>query len=333
MSLSGKSVLFFSPQFFGYQIEIKKKLEELGAKILWFDDRPSNSFLSKVFIRINKKLVNRSSTEYYENIITELKNRGLSFDYVLFISPESISRQSLQSLKLAFAESRFILYMWDSFKNKQALDLLNLFDDALSFDPEDCKKHSVRFRPLFYLDQYCSSGKEKDDYDFLFIGTAHSDRYFFVKNLIQHFDPKTRIKTFFYLSGKKLFFIKKIFDKNFRNVLYSDISFKPLTLNQNADLIKSSKAILDINHPKQIGLTMRSIETLGAQKKLITTNKDIINYDFYNEDLILIIDRKAPIIPDSFLKEKPSSTSPDLLHKYSLSGWIADIFNFTNDNA
>jgi hypothetical protein len=329
-SLEGKSILFFSPQFFGYQIEIEKKMRAMGAAAQWFDDRPSNSFLSKVLIRINKKLLKEASLTYYENIIETLKHQKANFDYILFISPESITRASLEHFKSAFGSSKFILYMWDSFKNKQALDLLNLFDSVLSFDPTDCEKYKVKFRPLFYLDEYSVNGTEENHYDFLFIGTAHSDRYNFVKNLVKNFDDKARLKLFFYLSSKKLFLLKKLFDKDFRNVLYKDISFNSLTLKQNAELLKSSKIILDVNHPKQVGLTMRTIETLGAQKKLITTNSDIVNYDFYNQNSILVIDREKAVIPNGFLKLNVITVPPTLLHKYSIEGWIEEIFALKN---
>ena len=51
-------------------------------------------------------------------------------------------------------------------------------------------------------------------------------------------------------------------------------------------LISKSKAILDINHPSQVGLTMRTFETLGANKKLITTNENIKIYDFFDKENI-----------------------------------------------
>ncbi len=327
VDLNNKSILFFSPQFFGYHIEIKNKLQEFGAKVIWYDDRPSNSFTTKFFLRINKKLLNKTCENYYESIKNELYGKKLNFDYILFISPESISKESLKDLKTTFNSSRFILYMWDSFKNKQALDLLSEFHAIFSFDPNDCKKYKIKFRPLFFLDIYATNHGLKSIYDLLFVGTAHSDRYLFVKKIIKQLDSKLIIKLFFYLNGKPLFLLKKIFDQNFRNVKYTDISFKSLSLQENCDLVKSSNIILDINHPKQIGLTMRTIETLGAQKKLITTNKDIRNYDFYNENNILIIDRENPVIPLQFIKSVYKVNTDFIINKYSLSGWMYEIFD------
>jgi hypothetical protein len=131
----------------------------------------------------------------------------------------------------------------------------------------------------------------------------------------------------FFLSSKYLFFAKKIFNKDFRSVKYNDISFNSLTHKGNSELVHKSKIILDINHPKQIGLTMRTLEALGAQRKLITTNADVANYDFYNKSNILIINRLHPIIDEDFLIEPFIPSDKSILAKYNIKGWISDLFD------
>ena len=92
------------------------------------------------------------------------------------------------------------------------------------------------------------------------------------------------------------------------------------------EIFDNSKVVLDINHPLQFGLTMRTIECIGAEKKLITTNKNIKDYDFYNPNNILIIDRENINIDMSFF-EKEYQTLPDELYKkYSLTNWLRNIF-------
>ena len=58
------------------------------------------------------------------------------------------------------------------------------------------------------------------------------------------------------------------------------------------DIIKNFKTIIDIERPLQKGLTMRTIEMLGKNKKIITTNN------------IFIIDRNNPIIDEIFLNKE-----------------------------
>jgi hypothetical protein len=322
-NVSGKSILFFSPKFFNYEKEIKLSLEKLGAKVVWFDDRPSNTFISKVLIRLNKNILKNITEKYYKEILGSIELQH--FDYILFISPESLTRSCLKRIKDKFKSSKFILYMWDSFDNKQSFELLDLFDSILTFDSKDAKTHNLKLRPLFYIDAY----KKKEDkivYNLLFIGTAHSDRYNFIKKHIEPLFNGREIKLYFFLSSRKLFWLKKIFDRNFSNIEYSDISFEPLSHQENATFMNKSKIILDINHPGQIGLTMRTFETLGLQKKLITTNSDIIKYDFYDRNNILVIDRENPKIDEDFINNPFNPSDNSILYKYSIYGWLNDVF-------
>lgn len=77
MNLNGKTVL--APKFFGYEIEIKKELENLGARVIYFDERPKNDFFTKVFIRLNlKKLIKNDIEKYFRNIINFTKDKSES---------------------------------------------------------------------------------------------------------------------------------------------------------------------------------------------------------------------------------------------------------------
>ncbi|MGZ3756554.1 MAG: hypothetical protein ACXVAY_10530 [Mucilaginibacter sp.] len=324
-NVSGKSILFFSPKFFNYEKEIKLALEKLGANVIWIDDRPSNSFTAKVLIRINKNILKNSIKKYYDQILCSVN--GKNFDYVLFISPESLDRNNLKKMKDKFNTSKFILYMWDSFDNKKCVELLDLFDSILTFDSKDAKNYNLKLRPLFYIDAYKEKKDAKIIYDLLFIGTAHSDRYNFIKNNIKPFFGGRNIKLYFFLSSKRLFWLKKFLIKDFRHIKFNEVSFKPLSHQDNFNFMNESNIILDINHPKQVGLTMRTIETLGAQKKLITTNENIVNYDFYDENNILVVDRKKSQIDESFITKSFNPPTKVILNKYSIYGWITDVFN------
>ena len=82
-----------------------------------------------------------------------------------------------------------------------------------------------------------------------------------------------------------------------------------------------SRCILDAPQAGQSGLTIRSIECLGAKRKIITTNSDIRFYDFYNENNILIfdgnIDTNSP-----FFTEDYNDIPESVYQKYSLRNWL-----------
>ncbi|RNL56912.1 CgeB family protein [Pedobacter jejuensis] len=323
-NLKGKSILLLSPKFFNYEIEIVNALKVAGASVVWIDERPSNTFFTKAIIRLNKNFLKRKIKNYYNSVLKQISDKQKHFDFIFIISPETLTPTILTSIKTQYLNAKVILYMWDSFKNKGALELLPLVDRAISFDKNDAQQYDLSFRALFYIDAY-KKQSIAFRYDLLFTGTAHSDRYNFVKRLVAKI-PELNVKLFFYLSSKKLFWAKKLSDKEFKSIKLSDISFIPLNHKTTADLVHRSKIILDINHPNQVGLTMRTLETLGAQKKLITTNSDIVNYDFYNENNFLLIDRENPVMPNTFINSEYVPTESELLIKYSIHGWVCDVF-------
>ena len=47
-----------------------------------------------------------------------------------------------------------------------------------------------------------------------------------------------------------------------------------------------SRSIIEIEDIDQNGLTLRSLESIFFGKKLITDNRDIVNYDFYKKENI-----------------------------------------------
>ncbi len=67
------------------------------------------------------------------------------------------------------------------------------------------------------------------------------------------------------------------------NEAIEEISFTQRSAAEIVDVVRSSRAVLDIQHFKQTELTTRTLETLetlGAGKKSIATNPDVREYDF-----------------------------------------------------
>jgi len=330
-SLRGKKILFISAKFFDYESEIRHKLLSLGAIVDWYDQRPSNSFIAKVLIRLNNKFLARIIRSYYLGLIEATKVK--KYDYILFISPEVISKHLLLSLMETQKGAKSIVYMWDSFKNKSSAiqELIPCFDYRFSFDKIDCQASSflIKYRPLFFLNAYSeiSSHKEKR-FDLLFIGTVHSDRYKLLKRLADLCEQNDlRYYFYMYFPSKYLYYFRRIFDFAFWNSSIQEFSFIPLKKSQIIDHIEHSKVVIDIQHPEQIGLTMRTIEMLGARTKLMTTNADIINYDFYNALNINVINRDNVELDVSFIQSEMVRIEEDIYRKYSIDGWIEDIFS------
>ncbi len=134
------------------------------------------------------------------------------------------------------------------------------------------------------------------------------------------------------MQSKFVYYYFKLFDSKFKKVELQKLSFKSLTINDIVDIYAQSEIVLDINHPSQRGLTMRTFEVLGAKRKLITTNKHIKNYNFYNQNNILVIDREDIDLDFNFFKNSFQEYSKDIYDMYSIDGWLQSLF-FKNENS
>jgi len=330
--LSNKKILLLSVQTFNLEIEIKNKLEELGAQVTFYDERPANNNLIKGIIRLKRSLVQKRIDAYYKKIL--LFSEPIKFDYLFVNRGEIVPEFFLEELKKMHPNCLFIFYTWDSFTNHtHPISILKYFDRKLTFDPEDARLHKINFRPLFYLDSFKSIFHLPIKYNILFLGTAHSDRYK-ISSFINKWALKNSLTCFcyYYMHGRVVYLYNFFFDKTFKEFNYNQLSFKSLKLEQIVKLYQESNVILDINHPNQKGLTMRTFEALGAKRKLITTNKEVSKYPFYNENNILIIDRDHIKLNLDFFKGDYNDIDSNLYDKFSLEGWLYNIFVDAEDS-
>jgi hypothetical protein len=320
------NLLLISPSFFGYQLEIQKAFEKKGFIVHLVDDRPSNSVLSKALLRLNKRLISSQIDRYFLNQFEQVKN--IPFSNVVILNPEAINEYWIQTLQIQHPKAKFNLYLWDSFINKPNFrNLTYLFETVYTFDLIDAKTYSLSYLPLFFTDDFeYEPGGAKSIYDLCFIGTGHGDRPRIAKALLRKYCTYFVSNfIFLFLQTKLLFFYFKLKDAQFKGSLLSDFNFQSLSLKYTALRVKESRFILDINHKNQRGLTMRTMEVHGARRKLITTNPNIKNEDFYHPNNIYVMDRQSLEIADSFLQSEYHELDNSLYQKYSIHAWIENL--------
>lgn len=331
MNLNNKKVLFLCQRFFGYEDAICKKIKSFGADVDFFDERPSNSVIGKIIIRLNLPFLCKwFAHRYYKSILEKIKGVK-KYDYFFVVKIESLTEAILTEVKYRYPNAIFILYLWDSIDNyKHKLGTLKYFDRIFSFDVDDSLKYrQIMFKPLFFLDHYSDLSKTKKtvEYDLVFVGSGHGDRLFFLKQLVTLNKASNFSYYFFvYFQSRIHFVIRRLFDPRMRGIKTSDVCFKSLDSIELRSILEKSRAVIDIEHIKQKGLTIRSIEMLGAKIKLVTTNQAVKNYDFYNSNNICVIDRKNPVIPKVFLQSEYSDVPNSIREKYSLDNWVRGIF-------
>ena len=327
MDLKGKRVILITSVLFNYHIQIKKAIEDFGAEVHLYDERNNPSAIEKIMIRKARFLVNHRTNAYYKTICE--KEADFNPDYVLFVSPEAVTEKSLIMLKNTFGDCKFILYMWDSVKNKKVQGILKCFDKMFSFDPADCEQYGMTFRPLFYLNDFTNDANDSDyEYDVSFIGTIHSDRARILWEVKEYCDIND-LKYYFYLfiPGKLLYNLRMMTDKYLRKWDKGFIHTEPIDEKKVADISEKTRCIIDINHPKQTGLTMRTIEMLGLSRKIATTNSNINTYDFFRPQNQIILERNNISLSKDLIRAEYQKIPDEISQKYSIQYWAKDVFS------
>ncbi len=329
MILNGKKIVFICMKSFNIEGFIVSGLVELGAEVRFFDERPDNSIVGKVVLRAFPQWIKKRIKAHYEAILaaTETYNTDAWF----FVRGELVPEWFVQEIRNRNPNAKLIFYTADSVgNNPKAIEKIGWFDKSFSFDPKDAKHHGFTYLPLFY-DPYFEENKMgwKDrKYAISFLGTLHSDRQWIVSKIVQQFPKES--KYIFYFSHAwwvSLYLMRYGLKFTMNQLKY--VSTKSLSREQMREVFLQSKVVIDVHHPGQTGLTLRTIEALAAGCKLITTNSQIKNHPFYNSNTICIIDRKTCIIPSEFLETPPESIARELRY-LKLDNWLEEVFSTLN---
>lgn len=214
---------------------------------------------------------------------------------------------------------RLILYLLNPAFFSEDYKKISTRWEIWSFMKEDALKYNFKYGATFYNPQLLAQNSiEKDsqtstDCDLLFVGTDKGRKDFLLNLKSQ-------------LEQNKVACDFKIVD-NFRSLFsrkYSrEISYKYL-----CRLNKRTSAILDVVQEGQTGLTLRIMEGLLFDKKIVTTNAAIrMDKDFKDNPNIYVITKDNIKELYTFLKKPMVEYPNNLKAKYSFTNWLKRIDN------
>lgn len=324
IDIKGKRLLLLCAKFFNYDTLVANKLRELGANVDLYDARAELSTPEKAILKFYKGFFYYKLKKYHKSIIEKNKEKEYDIVYTNSYLPE----ETLMLYKETFPGAKFLFYLDDSVANmKNADKTFSYYDRVMTFDRSDSIKYNIDLIPLFYEDSYKKHTGNGYEYDICFIGTIHSDRL----KVIEAVEKECKAKglSFFhycYLQSRVMYLVYWLTKSEFRRKAPSYFCYHQIPSSVVADILLKSRAVLDIQHPRQTGLTMRTIETLGAGKKIITTNNEILHYEIFRESNVCIIDRNRPVINKTFINTSYDKLPSEILRKYSIGGWIEQVF-------
>ncbi len=171
-------------------------------------------------------------------------------------------------------------------------------DEFWTFDQKDSAKYKMNYYPQFFSKEV-KLEKKKILYDTIFLGRDKGRK-------------------------KDLEKIDKVFKKmNLKsNIMIISNEKEYIEYQEYLDLISESKTILEIVDAKQSGMTLRCMESIFLNKKLITNDKKIKDYDFYNKNNIFVIGIDNYKDLKNFINTKYQNIDRSILKKYEYGSWL-----------
>lgn len=323
-----KTIIFAAPRHNGIADLIYNELELLDFEVkdcLLPNTRFKYKSLGQRLFNLYRKVIhndyehkNKLKAEANEHYLHSLLDSYEKTDYALIIRPDLYTEEIL--VKIREKAGLMVAYQWDGLDRFPGVrEKMSFFDKFYVFDPEDLKTENVLLTTNFFLESQMkkSNPSEKAFY----IGSYEKARWEPTLEILDVLE-KIGVKKEILLAPENK--DTKAAEENHKGVciLNHNISYSEVL-----EKVSKSSVILDIHTPVHKGLSLRIFEGIGFQKKVITTNEEVENYDFYHPDNILVWKNQSTQKVWDFLDKPYKKISEDIRKKYSFESWIKNIFD------
>lgn len=328
--LNKKTVLFGAPTNFGFSEAIKNELTLLGFHVVDFSliqgvqfkykclgDRLYNCY-RKVFFN-DYEFKNTLRAKAHEEYLISILQALPSFDYGLFIRPDFFPINFIDKVKNKV--DTMVGYQWDGLKRFPSIhNYVDLFDKFYVFDSEDLALPNTLPTTNFYFDSLINNAQNSLLNEAYFIGSYVDERMQQIIDLKQILNDN---------GFNDKIILHSAHSKGTNEILKNGFHHIPkyISYEENIKNTLNASLLIDIQNPIHNGLTFRAFESIGYDKKLITSNPEIANYDFYSPENIFIWNKQNTAEIKDFLSTPYQPLQSDIKTKYSFSNWIKYVFN------
>lgn len=210
-----------------------------------------------------------------------------------------------------------VFYFNPWFNNYYLSDEARKKCEIWSFDKKDCKKYNLKYNHQFYFYSLQNQGID-DTYssDLFFIGNDKGRLHQLMK--LNKMLEESHLQPLFYVVPDKHIKYNNI-EKNF-------LRREGMPYEAVLKYVKNTNCLLEIVQQHQEGLTLRMMEAMFFNKKIITNNKEVQEYDFYDEKNIYIIDNDSRNITEFITKRVETMWNRNTVQKYSFENWLSNFF-------
>lgn len=252
-----------------------------------------------------RKLVTHNGLIYESFWYGKWKKKLQNYDIIIVF--DSIHTSKLLKYLFKKSNARLIYWHWNPLNSNKTIKIYEetkRICEHWTFNPLDAEKFHMRINNQFFFYQSLLNVDKVNNA--FFIGT-NKGRYDFLLKLAEML-IKCGCNPDFHVVDKE------------KKGIYIQKSYMEYT--QVLNSIRKSNLIVEIVQNGQNGLTIRSLEAMFFNAKLLTNNKDIINYQFYNKNNIFIIGVDNMDEFKDFLSKPFLRIEQDDLYPFSAQGWL-----------
>jgi hypothetical protein len=300
----------------GYNKYIARALESHGHTVQFIDYYKLRykypGMLHKTGNFLTKNLFGYNFKRAHLDIVMERFLENMEHQDVIFvIKGDELSAKILSRLKSK--TDRLIAFFNDSVKRYPRMKkIADYFDEVYSFELEDVYNYGYHFLSNYIYFDPKEFSEVKNRFNIFNISSLNQ-RKNYVQRFASYFEDVNQNHKIIVLGDRPVV-------DNGTCIEYIE---EPIPLNEVLrDYVAKSRVLLDIQRAGQDGLSFRIFESLGLGKKLITTNRAVTKYDFYDPINICVVDPKRIEIPESFFLTDYNPVDKKIVANYKIENWV-----------
>lgn len=225
---------------------------------------------------------------------------------ILFDTLKDYATEAEQIERICPLSCRLIFYAWNPIAYSNSFEKLSARWEKYTFSRKDSLKYGIEYKgPFYFCEPIAGEGQIKRDG--LFIGLEKGR-----KNVLD------AINQLYVLAGFSADI--QIVD-NIKALYRREYSFYK-SYNVVCKLIRGSRSVIEVMQPGQDGVSLRTLEALFYQKKLVTNNVSIVENDFYNPKNVFIYGKDNPSGFRDFLLSPYQEIDCETVNQYKFDNWL-----------
>ena len=218
-------------------------------------------------------------------------------------------------MKIHDSRTRLILWQWNLKSPEIAArqERLKKVCEIWTFEPGDAARYGWNLNNHFYKPIDYEAPLQYSQVKTAFCACADKGRYPLLKKVKTLLEDNCVQCDFILVREKGCQYVKE-------DALW--IKDKGLTYRESLRRTLKCDLIVDIVQPGQVAITVRTLEGMFYNKKIVTNNTEIKNYSFYNPSNVFIIGYDNKYSFQEFLRVPVQKIPEVILKEYRMERWV-----------